>query len=241
MRGSTSSLVFVFCVAAGAALSACSGETTENPGGGGGSGGSGGAGTTSSTTASATTGASTSSTTTAATTSSGAGGDGGSNGGDTVCDQACDRAEECMVPVCNLLTFDCEDPAAECSAQCVLDASCEQIQTLAEDTVDPELADCLSGCQGTEGGSGVECLSCAAQNGCMTGCAFDETCQPWLACARTCMESDPQPECFRSCDMEAASDPATGEEAEMLYGAVYECTCTSCSDACGAVADPCSP
>ncbi|XXT18416.1 hypothetical protein WME94_50130 [Sorangium sp. So ce429] len=238
MRGSTSSLVFVFCVAAGAALSACSGETTENPGGSGGSGGSGGAATASTTTASTTT---TTATTTTTTTSSGAGGDGGSNGGDTVCDQACDRAEECMVPVCNLLTFDCEDPAAECSAQCVLDASCEQLQTLAEDAVDPELADCLSGCQGTEGGSGVECLSCATRSGCLSNCAFDATCQPWLACARTCMESDPQPECFRSCDMTASSDMDTGEAAEMLYRAVYECTCTSCSDACGAVADPCSP
>ncbi|WP_437504632.1 hypothetical protein [Sorangium sp. So ce1099] len=231
MRGSTSSLVFVFCVAAGAALSACSGETTENPGGDGGSGGSGGAGTTSSTTASTTTTATT--TTTAATTSSGAGGDGGSNGGDTVCGQACDRADECMVPVCNLLTFDCADPAAECSAQCVLDASCEQIQTLAEDAVDPELADCLSGCQGTEGGSGVECLSCAAQNGCMTSCAFDETCQPWLACARTCMESDPQPECFSDCN---TAHPGAAE----MAGAVYECACTDCSESCGAVADPCN-
>ncbi|HTN85817.1 MAG TPA: hypothetical protein VL242_19090 [Sorangium sp.] len=233
MRGSTSSLVFVFCVAAGAALSACSGETTENPGGGGGSGGSGGAGTTSSTTSSTTTGASTSSTTTAATTSSGAGGDGGSNGGDTVCDQACDRAEECMVPVCSLLTFDCEDPAAECSAQCVLDASCEQIQTLSGNTVDPELADCLSGCQGTEGGSGVECLSCAAQNGCMTSCAFDETCQPWLACARTCMESDPQPDCFSDCN---AQFPG----AEEMADAAYECACADCSESCGAVANPCN-
>lgn len=235
MRGSTSSLVFVFCMAAGAALSACSGETTENPGGGGGSGGDGGAGTTSSSTASSTTGSSTTSTTTAATTtSSGAGGDGGSAGNGTVCEQACDKAEECTVPVCNILTFDCADPAAECSAQCVLDASCEQIQSLSSNAVDPELAGCLSECQGTEGGgSGVECLSCATRNGCMTACAFDATCRAWLECAQTCMESDPQPECFSNCN---ADHPG----AEEMAGAVYDCACTDCSESCGAVADPCN-
>ncbi|WP_438016432.1 hypothetical protein WMF18_37310 [Sorangium sp. So ce315] len=231
MRGSTSSLVFVFCVAAGAALSACSGETTENPGGGGGSGGDGGAGTTSSTTSTTSTSAAT---TSAATTSSGAGGDGGSAGNGTVCDQACDKAEECTVPVCNILNFDCTDPAAECSAQCVLDASCEQIQSITSDAVDPELAGCLSECQGTEGGgSGVQCLSCAGQNGCLTACALNNTCRPWLECARVCMESDPQPQCFSDCD---AAHPDAAELAE----AVYSCTCTDCSESCGAVVDPCN-
>ncbi|WP_437621508.1 hypothetical protein [Sorangium sp. So ce1151] len=231
MRGSTSSLVFVFCMAAGAALSACSGETTENPGGGGGSGGDGGAGTMSSTTTATTTSAAA---TSAATTSSGAGGDGGSAGNGTVCDQACDKAEECTVPVCNTLTFDCADPAAECSAQCVLDASCGQIQSLSSDAVDPELAGCLSECQGTEGGgSGVECLSCAGQNGCLTACALNNTCRPWLDCARACMESDPQPQCFSDCN---ARYPGAAEMAE----AVYACACTDCSQSCGAVADPCN-
>ncbi|WP_434043725.1 MULTISPECIES: hypothetical protein [Sorangium] len=232
MRNRTSSLVFVFCVAAGAALSACSGETTENPGGGGGSGGDGGAGTTSSTTAATTT--TSAATTAAATTSSGAGGDGGGPGSDTVCVQACEKAEECTVPVCNTITFDCADPAAECSAQCVLDASCEQIQSISSDAVDPELAGCLSACQGTEGGgSGVECLSCAGQNGCLSACARDGSCLLWLGCARTCMESDPQPECFSDCN---AQYPGAAEMAE----AVYACACTDCSESCGAVADPCN-
>lgn len=236
MRLSTSSLVFVFCVAAGAALSACSGETTENPGGGGGSGGDGGAGTTSSSTSSSSTSTTSTSaaSTSASTTSSGAGGDGGSAGNGTMCDQACDKAEECTEPVCNILTFDCADPAAECSAQCVLDASCEQIQSLSSNAVDPELAGCLSDCQGTEGGgSGLECLSCTARNGCMANCTQDIACLLWLACAQGCMENDPQPECFSRCNAEHSG-------ANELAGAVYDCACTDCSESCGAVVDPCN-
>ncbi|WP_437936794.1 hypothetical protein [Sorangium sp. So ce341] len=234
MRGRTSSLVFVFCFVTGGTIAACSGETTENPGGGGGSGGSGGGGTTSSTTSS-TTGASSSSSsssTTAASTTATSTGAGGAGGG-TVCDQACEKAEECMVPVCDLFTFDCADPAAECGAQCVRDATCEQLQSLTGDAVDPELAGCLSECQGTEGGSGAECLSCAGQNGCLTACAFDEDCQPWLLCAQACMESDPQPQCFSDCD---TAHPG----AEEMADAVYVCACTDCSESCGAVADPCN-
>jgi hypothetical protein len=237
MRSRTSSLVFVFCLAASAAFAACSGETTENPGGGGGSGASGSAGTTSSTT-----GASTSSTTAA--TSSGAGGDGGggSDGGATVCDQACDKADECGLPVCDALPFDCADPAAECSAQCVADATCEQLESLQspeEDAVDPELSGCLQECQGSEGGSSVECLSCTTRNGCLDACQDDSACQLWLLCALGCMRDDPQPECFRSCDASASALPDS-EEVEALYRAAYECTCTSCADMCEAVADPCN-
>ncbi|MDC0683937.1 hypothetical protein [Sorangium atrum] len=239
MRSRTSSLVFVFCLAAGAAFAACSGETTENPGGDGGSGASGSAGTTSSTTGASTTGASTGSTTAA---SSGAGGDGGggSDGGATVCDQACDKADECGFPVCDALPFDCADPAAECGAQCVVDATCEQLQSLEGDTVDPELAGCLSACQGGEGGSAVECLSCSTRNGCMDACGDDSACQLWLLCALGCMRDDPRPECFRSCDAAAEAGPG-GEGVEALYRAVYECTCTSCADTCETIADPCSP
>ncbi|WP_437588778.1 hypothetical protein [Sorangium sp. So ce1000] len=232
MRSRTSSLVFVFCLAAGAAFAACSGETTENPGGDGGSGASGSAGTTSSTTGASTTGASTSSTT--ASTSSGAGGDGGggSDGGATVCDQACDKANECGFPVCDALPFDCADPAAECSARCVADATCEQLQS---DTVDPELSGCLSECQGSEGGSAVECLSCSTRNGCMGACRDDSACQLWLLCALGCMRDDPQPECFSGCNADYAGTPT-----EEMIDAVYACTCTDCRESCDTVVDPCN-
>ncbi|WP_437607831.1 hypothetical protein WMF20_44135 [Sorangium sp. So ce834] len=232
MRGRTSSLVFVFCFVAGGTLAACSGETTENPGGSGGSGGSGSGGTTSSTTSSTTGASSSSSSTTAASTTATSTGAGGAGGG-TVCDQACDKAEECRVPVCDLFTFDCAEPAAECGARCVRDATCEQLQSLTGDAVDPELAGCLSECQGTEGGSGVECLSCSGQSGCLTACALNADCRPWLECAQACMESDPQPQCFSDCN-------AAHPDAEELFNAVYACTCTDCSDTCGAVVDPCN-
>ncbi|WP_437674384.1 hypothetical protein [Sorangium sp. So ce131] len=230
MRGRTSSLVCVICVAAAAAFTACSDDTPENPGGGGGNGG---GGTTSGTTSGAST--TTSAATTTSSSASGGGG-GGGGGGETVCDQACTKAAECDVPICSLVPYDCSDPAAECAAECVNGASCEQIQTLTGENVDPELAGCLSACQGGEGGgsgSGTQCLSCAAQNGCMTACALNATCRVWLECARTCMESDPQPECFTACN-EAHPD------AQSRYEAVYECTCTSCEASCGAVADPCA-
>ncbi|WP_437926446.1 hypothetical protein WMF37_46785 [Sorangium sp. So ce291] len=235
MRGSTSSLVFVFCVAAGTALSACSGETTENPGGGGGSGGSGGAGTTSSTTASTSTGASTSSTTTAATTTASS----GSGGAGDVCDQACARAAECGSPICDQFTVECSDPQYECIAQCVLDAEgCENIGTS-----DPTFVACALSCDdagGAGGGnSGGDCRACALQNNCLTDCLGNTSCQTWLLCTQGCFESDPTPECFRSCDT-AASAGANGEQVERLYRAAYACTCTSCEEACEAVADPCS-
>ncbi|WP_437991146.1 hypothetical protein [Sorangium sp. So ce145] len=222
--------MFVFCLAAGAAFAACSGETTENPGGDGGSGASGSAGTTSSTTGASTTGASTSSTTAA--TSSGAGGDGG---GATVCEQACDKADECGLPVCDALPFDCADPAAECSAQCVVGATCEQLESLEEGPADQELTDCLNECQGSEGGSAVACLSCANQNGCMDACSDDISCQLWLLCALGCMRNDPQPQCFSGCNADYVGTPT-----EEMIDAVYACTCTDCNESCNSAVDPCN-
>jgi hypothetical protein len=228
MRSRTSSLVFVFCLAAGAAFTACSGETTENPGGGGGSGASGSAGTTSSTT-----GASTSSTTAA--TSSGAGGD---DGGGDVCDQACSRATECGSAICEQFPIDCSNPQYECIAQCVLDA--EQCDDLA--TTNLAFVACVSTCAGEQGAgggnNGADCRACAFTSGCLTSCLGNPGCQQWLVCTQICFTGDPQPECFRSCDTAAAAD---GEEVVALYRAAYECTCTSCADTCEAVADPCSP
>ena len=237
MRSRTSSLVFIFCLAAGAAFAACSGETTENPGGDGGSGASGSAGTTSSTTGGSTTGASTSST---AATSSGAGGDGegGSDGGATVCDQACDKADECGSAICEQYAIDCSNPQYECVAQCVLDA--EECDDLA--TTNLGFVACVSACAGEQGAgggnNGSDCRACALTSGCLTSCLGNPGCQEWLACTQGCFMDDPQPECFRRCDTAAAAD---GEEVVALYRAAYECTCTSCADTCEAVADPCSP
>ncbi|WP_437778527.1 hypothetical protein [Sorangium sp. So ce1097] len=235
MRGSTSSLVFVFCMAAGAALSACSGETTENPGGGGGSGGDGGAGTTSSTTASSTTGSSTTSTTTAATTTSS-----GSGGVGDVCDQACARAAECGSPICDQFTVECSDPQYECIAECVLDA--EDCESISADN--PTFLACALSCEGGAGAgggnSGGDCRACAFQNNCLTSCLDDPNCQTWLLCTQGCFGNDPTPECFRSCDTRA-SGGSNGAQVETLYRAAYECTCTSCEDTCEAVAAPCNP
>ncbi|KYF83195.1 hypothetical protein BE17_50945 [Sorangium cellulosum] len=220
--------MFVFCVAAGAALSACSGETTENPGGGGGSGGSGGAGTTSSTTASSTTGASTSSTTTAATTSASSG-SGGGGGSGSECDQACAKVEECGQLTCGDLGIECSDPNYECASQCILDTPCEQLNLSNSD-----LLVCFSDCDGAAGNEGAaECRSCAIENNCLTACAFNTTCQNWLGCAQACFQNDPQPTCFDACDTEFSA-------AETQFDAVYTCACTSCEDTCESVADPCS-
>jgi hypothetical protein len=141
------------------------------------------------------------------------------------------------VPVCNFFPLDCGDPTAECGAQCLLDATCEQIETLPTDNRDPQLVACATACrQGGGGGgpSGQECGICIFQNSCLSACGSDMACQGWQQCAQRCLQDDPAPTCFRDCD---ASFPA----AAGAYGNAYECACTSCVDDCAAVADPCNP
>lgn len=243
MKSSSFTSMFFACMAAGAALAACSGETVTFPGGSGGTGGGGSGGATSSSSSSGAAGGGVGGTgnpTSSSTTSSSSGG-GGDGGGD-ICAQACAKGTECGVPVCDFFPLDCSDPRAECGSQCFLDASCEQIASLPTGSMDRALVSCLTACQQAGGGGGGSggappdgraCGICSIQNSCLPNCRGDAPCQDWLQCAQECLQNDPQPTCFRACD-ESFPDAAGS------YGDAYICACTSCADDCGDVFDPCN-
>lgn len=75
---------------------------------------------------------------------------GTSGGGATLCDQACEKIEvTCgLGPVCRISdVLDCADPmASDCPSQCVLDAGCAAIASLAGPNPDPALALCIASC-----------------------------------------------------------------------------------------------
>jgi hypothetical protein len=86
-----------------------------------------------------------------------------------------------------------------------------------------------SGGQGGSGGSaGGEntCIACA-QDSCtdeLAACSEVPACQAWLMCAQACDGPDGAA-CFAACNQ-------THDGSALLYEPIYECACTSCSDAC---------
>jgi hypothetical protein len=223
MKSSAFASMFVGFTALGVAFAACSPGTATSPGsaGGGGaasrvssSGASGGEGGT---------GAATSSTTAS-----------GASGGGDVCTQACEKAESCPAPVCGFMPFDCADPRDECGAQCLLDATCDQIATLPTGSMDRALVGCLLGCQQRGGGgappSNRDCGLCALP--CLESECVEPACIGWAGCVQLCYRNDPRPTCFRACD-------AAFPDAVVFYGRAYDCTCSQCVDVCEATIDPC--
>ena len=224
-------IVPILCLAIAAAFAACSGDpeieassgtstTTSTTGGTGGEGTGGGAMSSSSVAASSST-------------TGGAGGMGG-----TKCDQACDKAANCGIPVCNFV--DCSSQMnSDCFAQCIIDADCAQILTLLNfPNADPKLMACVQGCQGGAGGAGggggaggaaQMCGDCGFASCTAPGfaCQQNAECQPWLMCIQSC----PDKACVDACDaMHPNADPESDD--------VLACLCTECPMECAAQ-DPC--
>jgi len=235
MRGGSASvfgLIGSLCLAMGAAMGACSGDVVNEEPSGAGPTGSGGGTTTTTTTVTAT--ATETPTDTATNTNTNT-----DTGPMTVCDEACAHAAECGLNICGFQMLDCANRQYECAAECIKDASCEQILSIASGDIDPALGVCLYVCQNGGqggGGQGEQCGTCLFQNDCLDPiqtCPGATDCDAWGDCASACAQSDPQPSCFDACD---AQYPG----AAPAYSLVYECGCTSCETDCTSMIDPCN-
>jgi hypothetical protein len=174
--------------------------------------------------------------------SGGTGGAGGAMG--NLCDQACGKAAGCGLPICQFAGVDCAMPGVDCPAQCILDADCGAINSLATMNPDPVLSACLQGCQGGGGGAGgmgmggagggspMDCGACAQQAGCPQQCQ-GPGCNQWGQCAFGCFQTNPTPQCFAQCNAQVP-------QAAMGYEQVYDCLCTSCEAECLTTVDACN-
>jgi hypothetical protein len=241
MRFEKLSYLALCCAASGAVVFACGSDVEDEPlfgtssTGAGGATGAGGDAATSTSSGATTTGSATassaSSSSQASSSSSGAGGGG-------ACEQACDKiANECgFGDVCSQAPqLDCDsNPNADCFGQCILDARCGEIASLAGSNPDPDLVACGQACNssgqgGAGGGGGGDCQGCA-QSSCgqeALACVTDAECGDWIDCVQNCANAA----CVDACD-------AAHIAAEPLYSALKECLCTSCGTECAAL-DPC--
>jgi len=237
MRFEKLSRLALCCAGSGVFFVACGSDVEEDPMFGSSSTGAGGASSASSSasTGVTTTGSATASGTSSSTSSSQQSSSSGAGGGGP-CEQACDKiANDCgFGDVCSQIQqLDCNsNPNADCYGQCILDADCAAIASLAGSNPDPDLVACASGCnggQGGAGGGGQDCQGCA-QSSCgqeAIACVSDSECQAWINCVQTCAD----PACVAACD-------ATHIAAEPLYSDLKACLCTSCGTECAAL-DPC--
>jgi hypothetical protein len=200
-------VVGLSCVVAVSAW-ACSDDVTTNPTSTSSTGGSGGAG-----------GAVTASSSSSSSSTSGAG------GFDNICDEACNHVEvDCgLAGACALaaaqLMIDlttCSDMTATCSAECLVDADCGAIVSLATQMPDAALIACVSGCQD-------DCFGCVFTN-CgseIQACNAVPACQGFTTCFQACAQGDSA--CFNDC---ATNNPSA--ETTALLG----CATTNCDADC---------
>lgn len=174
---------------------------------------------------------------TGGTTTTGGNGTGGAAG--NACEQACNFAGSCGLPVDQCLTLlDCTNPQGECAANCVNQpgVDCAALLGAVQGTPGP-LTDCVTGCQGAGGGGmggggvgggGVgggapqACQDCGTQNCAMAffACAqqsSQQACQDWITCAQGCNDAA----CVDACT--AATPSGAGLE---------QCLCTTCNADC---------
>jgi hypothetical protein len=131
---------------------------------------------------------------------------------------------ECGVPSgCTLASqllgvdlTDCTDPQAECVGDCIVDAECATIVTLATDNPDPALSACIGACL-------PDCLGCVTSScgGDLTDCNAEPVCQDFIMCAVACPEGDGA--CVNQCAVDNPSAETT---------AVLDCAATNCSSEC---------
>jgi hypothetical protein len=206
----------------------CGDEVTSSSGSGGsgGAGGStGGAGGTGNT---ATGGTGNTSTTGG---NGGTGNTGGGTGGfANTCEEACAYAVDCGLDACALANISCGNPdaATECAADCVLNASCDEINNVLNDPTGA-LGSCVLGCDGgTGGGPAADCGNCVLDAGCAPS-PCNGQCPSWLQCISTC----DMPSCFDACD--AMYNSTSQAQADL-----YSCACTNCLADCETIMDPCN-
>lgn len=153
-----------------------------------------------------------------------------------LCNDACDHAAACGIPVCSFIGVNCNSGMDyTCPSQCLLDANCAQINTLPAfpNGSDPALTACLSGCQGGSGGSGgggvgdcTTCgfMNCQAEGGACNADTAPMGCQAWFQCVQGCTDAA----CVADCDM--MNPNATPESTNLR-----NCLCGNCSAECGTI------
>lgn len=62
---------------------------------------------------------------------------------ETVCDEACDKLDDCGVMSTGGASCSCDSDLEECVAECVLDASCEEIEA---NDPDSPYTQCMKSC-----------------------------------------------------------------------------------------------
>jgi hypothetical protein len=149
---------------------------------------------------------------------------GGSPPTGNICDQACAKIEnECGIAgACALIGLDCTDPTTECPGQCLLDADCAAILSLAGGTPDPTLGACVQTCQGGMGGGPQQdCFNCVigACGSELQACQNDMVCQQFGQCVQGCADST----CAQNCQ---SMYPG------MVTDDLFNCTCTGCANDC---------
>jgi hypothetical protein len=172
----------------------------------------------------------------------GANNTGGSSGGGvpiSPCESVCANVEQCFGVSCAAVGVNCDDPAAQCPAACLVDASCDEILAALQGNGTARQQACLQTCggmgtggaggSGTGGGSPMECGQCVFQNGCAAPCMGNPDCGQWFGCVTSCSD----PACFTACTEQY---PAAADEAAQIFA----CSCTNCSAECGSVSDPCN-
>lgn len=160
------------------------------------------------------------------------GGSGGAIPG-TPCEQVCSNVETCFGVSCETAGLDCNNPQFDCPAECLQNASCDELVATFNQNPPPEIAACIGECQGGEGGAGggppqQGCVQCLFQNQCLQPCMNQPGCQGWAPCAQNCQD----PSCFADCN-------AQFPEAEPFFSQIYECACANC-EGCDAPMDPCN-
>ena len=151
----------------------------------------------------------------------------GAGGFANICDEACNHVEVdcgfgaglCALAASQLMIdlVGCTDMVATCSADCVVDADCSALLTLAGDNPDPELLGCVSGCQGDA------CLACVFGS-CgpeIQACNNVTTCQAFVQCFQACTEGDTT--CYNGC---ATTNPSAETTA------LLACANTNCGSEC---------
>lgn len=147
-----------------------------------------------------------------------------SGGASAACEQVCDNVEACFGVSCGQF-IDCNNPDAQCPAECAVNASCEELAQIAQNNPPPEIAECLEvqcgiggdGGGGTGGAPPQSCNSCLFQSGCLAPCQGQQACQGWGQCSFNCQT----PDCYANCN-------AMFPDAEPYYSQIYPCICDNC-------------
>lgn len=166
-----------------------------------------------------------------------------STGGLNACDDACNNSLMCGLDFCGQFNINCANPLpgqVQCPLTCIGNASCGDIQKLAQQNFATPLGACILGCQGMGPGAGagpgsvgsgppppMACTQCTFQQcgGPIFKCNNKKGpggCAEWLQCAQGCGQDSM---CLFGCDSQFPN-------AAKQYNEVYSCLCNNCDAAC---------